>query len=140
MKLHEAVRNMMNWPIIIEIPGDLQVTSKNRLSLNHRKNWRIASEARERARLAWLAAGRPKSTVPVRVDLIIYRARRVDQSNAWTAAQPYLDGCMSANRNQGQGVVPDDGEKWLTLGTVTQETGFCFKRKEYVELRIMPRN
>ena len=113
----------MNEVIRITVPFDI-----NRCSPNHRLHYlaraRLMAAARQAGRLAWMAAGSPQATVPVQVSLVLHRARAIDQGNAWAAAKGAIDGVFV------DALTPDDGPKWVTLGSVVQETGRQWKGRE----------
>ncbi len=43
------------------------------------------------------------------------------------------------NRFNGEAITPDDGPKWVSLGTVTQKTGKRWIGQEMIALAIWPR-
>jgi hypothetical protein len=107
------------------------------LSPNLRLHWRARAkrtkQAREVARLAWIQAGKPTTDAPVRVSMIVRRARQMDQANLWSAAKACLDGVFV------KAFTPDDGPKWLTLGEVRQESGKAWKERPEVIFIIQRR-
>lgn len=108
----------------------------NRCSPNLRQHWRVRAKhtkaAREAGRQAWLEAGSPVASGPVRVSLLVRRARKLDQANLWSACKGLLDGVFVG------ALTPDDGERWVKLGSVTQESGKAWKLREECVLVVEP--
>jgi hypothetical protein len=119
-------------PIVITVPCDPQRTSPNVLvrTPNPYAKGRRIKRARVMARLAWVAAGKPTSDGPVRVDVLIRRGRILDEQNAWSALKPHMDGIFV------DGLTPNDGPAWVTLGTVTQETGKQWRGREEIVFTV----
>jgi hypothetical protein len=116
----------------ITVYWDVQKSSPNRKSLNWRVNAAIASKAKRAGIDGWYAAGRPRSGVPVKVDVTIFRGRRIDAANAWAALKHVMDGIFV------KALTPDDGEKWVRLGTLHQDTGDKHKGLETVVFQVTP--
>lgn len=117
--------------IRIVVPWDPNRTSENRVaSANRFARSHLMKTAKELARMAWLAAGKPTSAVPVRVSVIVRRGRRMDDWNIPGACKPLIDGLFV------RGVTPDDGPRWVHLGGVRQETGKRWAGREECEFII----
>lgn len=119
------------WPATIRVRFDINRVSPNQ-RLHHMTRARLNRMAREAGRLAWAQAGRPTSSAPVTVDLILRRARAIDQANAWAAAKGAIDGVFV------EALTPDDSPKYVRLGTVTQETGKAWKGREECVFVVTP--
>jgi len=118
--------------IRIVIPFDPNRTSENRVkSANRFSRSDLHGTAREVARAAWLAAGKPVATGPVRLSIHCRRGRSMDLGNIVGGCKPLIDGVFV------DALTPDDGPKWLQrLGGVTQETGACWKGREEVVFTV----
>lgn len=123
----------MNDPISITVPVDIARTSPNALTrLMWQERGRRKKTAKEAARVVWVCAGRPRVDCPVIVDIVIRRGRKLDADNALAACKPAIDGLFK------DGLVPDDGPRWLTIGEVRQESGKEWKGRECVEFLVRP--
>lgn len=126
----------MREPIRITIPFDV-----NRLSPNRRLHWTdrysATRAALDAARLAWCAAGSPIVEGKARIDLVIRRERQLDPYNALAAANKALDGLL-CRRRRGYGVIEDDSARYVTIGTLKQETGAKWKGREELDVIITP--
>lgn len=112
----------------ITIPVDPNYTSPNRSGGRH---WSTQGKRKEIAYNAafscWHNAGRPKATGPVRYHLIVRRGRVMDEDNIHSG----LKACRDALFNHA--ITPSDSAKWVTIGSITQETGKQYgKRPEVV--------
>jgi hypothetical protein len=98
-----------------------------RCSPNRHQCWQVkaqhASAARTAARIAWMQAGEPTLTPPVRVNVIVRRPRPLDQDNAWASAKHLIDGICGSPQRKLPGIVPDDRPRYVRLGELTQITG-----------------
>lgn len=110
----------------ITVPWDVQRTSPNQ-----RQHWRqrakLTKLARDRARLAWAVAGRPQvpaEALPVRVSLIVRRARVIDEDNAISGSKALRDGLFN------DALTPKDSQQFVKIGSVTFETGREWKGRE----------
>lgn len=115
----------------IIIPWDV-----NRTSPNRRLHWARRNVLNQSAKLLafnqWVQAGRPTARDTVRVSVIVRRYRRLDNDNALAGCKPVFDGLFR------DAITPDDGPEWVTLGTVTQETGARWLGAEEVEVIVEP--
>ncbi len=95
---------------------------------------RIKRKQRNAAHNAWLEAGRPQLGVPVVVDLLITRRRRMDEGNVWGGLKTVIDQLFNAKRHiktkvigwtwiDACGVTPDDSARWFRQGTITWRIG-----------------
>lgn len=111
-------------------------------SPNQRLHWTARRQrnrkAEERARLAWIHAGRPRMEGKVTVDVVIRRGRVLDQDNACACLKPFLDRLFCGNRYGGEAVTADDSPRYLALGTIRQETGNTWKGREEIEFLVRP--
>lgn len=109
-----------------------------RASLNKRLHWRsrkrINDVAHVAATLGYVKAGCPKFTGPIIVDVLVRRARVMDDDNVLTGLKAVRDSLV---RN---GLVPDDSSKWWRWGEVSFETGKSWKGYELVVLSIRRRD
>lgn len=116
---------------IVIVRGDSGKLSPNQ-RMHHRtrsariKEWREASK--------WIASelGWPKKPRRVRLDWVVRRWQKVDSFNAMAslALKATEDGLVDA------GIVPDDNEKYVVFGTVTQECGRQWRYREEVQVTI----
>ena len=119
--------------IRIVVPDDNAALSPNRANGSH---WRTTSRAKKsaknRALIAWHAAGCPRvqGPFPVRVDITIRRGRVMDTDNALASLKAVIDGLF-----KGQ-CTPDDSSAFLALQTPKQETGRAWVGREEVEFVI----
>lgn len=118
--------------IVLSIPYDPQLLSPN-LRLHWRTRAKRTKAAREAARLAWIAAGRPTSAVPVVLHAIIRRARRIDDDNAWGCLKAIRDGVFT------DGFTPNDSPAWVQMGTLKQHAEKYWKGREEVILIVQRR-
>jgi hypothetical protein len=95
---------------------------------------RLAKAGREAGWVAWLLAGRPRAFGRVGVSAYVYRARVIDQDNAWAGMKPVLDGILS--KKWGAGMTPDDSQKWVRLGSIFVVSGKQYQGCEHVVLTI----
>ncbi len=113
----------------------------NRTSLNQRLHWRERrrrnQRAKEAARLAWIAAGRPVQEVPADVTLIVRRARTLDADNCLSGAKPVCD-MLFGRAASGEGILPDDSPSWVRWVGIDQEPGKRYRGMEEVEFVIVP--
>lgn len=87
-------------------------------------------QAKEVARLAWLAAGSPTAAGKVRASFVVRRARSLDVANLLGALKPILDGIFVG------AVTPDDGPAFLEIGGLQQVISREWKRWEEVEVIV----
>ncbi len=124
--------------IRLVVEGDVQ-----KWSPNQRGHWRVRHartiNAHTRVWFAWRKAGSPKSLVPVRVNVTIYRGRALDADNAVGSLKNLWDRAFCGNRFPDGAITPDDGPKWVSLGDVRQITGKEWKGREKVVLEVWPR-
>lgn len=115
----------------LPLPGRQEVTLRLRLprlgpSLNRRMHWaeraRVTKQIREasalQARSEMNRLGLTTAEGPVVLTMHVVRslqARDVDPDNIHGTVKPCLDGCVDA------GLLPDDGPRWVTALTVSQE-------------------
>ena len=120
--------------IRIVVPWDVSRTSANNIVRlrNPYARARLYKRAKDVARYAWMAAGRPTLAPPVKVDIVVRRGRRLDDDNAVSGCKQLRDAIFT------DGVTPTDAPRHLTLGTVTQETGAAWKYSPEVEFIISP--
>lgn len=111
------------------VPVDVNDANPNRLR-SLRQRMRVTKLHRDTARLIWLRAGKPRSTGPVEIDLIVRRGRRLDQLNIWAAMKHVVDGIFV------KGLTPDDSEKWLRPGKVEQQIERRFTYMPEVEIIV----
>lgn len=124
-------------PLRIVVPWDAAKTSLN-ARLHWRERRRRNQAAKERARLAWILAGRPVLDVACDVTLIVRRGRCLDADNALSGAKSCCDALFNRRRT-GEGVLPDDGPGWVRWVGIEQETGARWRGREEVEFVIVPR-
>lgn len=125
----------MNMEICrLTIPIDVNTQNPNRRG--KLRSWLQAKAAhKEAAHTMWLLAGKPKASSPVIVSVIIRRYRVLDEDNAWASCKAIFDALFNRNRHL-YGITPDDSAKWVTLGTMTQETGGCWYCRPEVEVIV----
>lgn len=123
---------MSSPEIRITIPGDPYLTSQNRVV--RYRHWgarkRLYSEARQKARACWLAAGKPTAPGKVRVSVLVRRGKVLDESNVWSGLKPWLDGLFV------EGITPDDSPRYVQLGEIRQETGQAWCHRPEVQFLI----
>jgi hypothetical protein len=124
------------------IPYDIQRCLPNVLErLSFTRNGSFEAQRRKRdsramARLAWLQAGRPTLTPPVVVQVIVRRGRVVDPDSALSACKRIFDAVLCANRNGGEGIVPDDSARYVEYAPVLQTTGKPWAANPVIVLSI----
>lgn len=126
---------MPTEPIRITVLGDNAPLSPNALrSLNRYRRAELVRQARHRALVAWLLAGRPMcpGPFPVRVECIIRRTRVMDDDNALGSLKAIRDELFNGL------VIPKDSVRFLRFEMPTQETGKRWAGVEEVEFRIYP--
>ena len=111
------------------VPVDVNEANPNRLR-TLRQRMRVTKYHRDTAHKVWLEAGKPKSTVPVTIDVIIRRGRTMDQGNIWAGLKHVIDGIFK------KALTPDDSEKWLRLGRIEQETGGKWRYAPEIEIVV----
>ena len=114
------------------IPVDINLANPNRIgSLHWSKQRKIKSDLALVARSVWTKAGRPRANGQVSISVIIRRARRLDEDNAWSS----LKSCIDAIFNDG--ITPNDSPKWVTLNhPLHQDISPSYKGKESVEFLV----
>jgi hypothetical protein len=116
-------------PIRIVVPFDA-----HRLSNNQRLHWRErhrrTQAVKQAARYCWLSAGSPQAHGPVRVSMIVRRGRVIDLDNAITGTKAARDALFV------KAITPDDGPKWVELGSVRVESGKRYAEAPEVEFVI----
>lgn len=133
----------MSTSTTIIIPFDCQRTSQNSFS-HHGSRFSQSSankQAHRAARAAWLAAGQPRWTCKVRLDIIVRRARAMDEVNIPGACKALIDGIFRERNHRGEwidGALPDDSAKWLKLGSYGQEIDKKYRHNEFVVFTITP--
>lgn len=109
-----------------------------RLSLNngmhYQTRYRKQKAAKRAAHAAWMAAGRPRSEVPVIVDIVVRRGRSMDHDNIVSGLKGSIDGLFK------DAITPDDSAKWVELGAIVLETGKRFADKPCVVFIVSPRD
>lgn len=106
-----------------------------------RKKWEGLAQA------AWEADGRPVYRVPVEISFHVRRKRRLDPDNALAALKHVIDGLTTRGMTRGktteksgvEGLLPDDGESWVSYLPVEQLTGNLWGEMPHVFIRIRPR-
>ncbi len=106
----------MTMTITLTVPVDPGMTSPNR-----RLHWAERNRRNEKAALyafwAWNHAGCPWVSGPVVVSVHVRRGRIMDDDNLWAGFKPIRDALFKHR------ITPDDSPRWVTQGTLTQETG-----------------
>ncbi len=113
----------------IIVPVDVNDANPNRIR-NLRQRMSVTRLHRDTARLCWLRAGKPTSSKPVEIDIIVRRGRRLDQLNIWAAMKHIVDGIFV------KALTPDDSEKWLTPGKIEQQIERRFTYTPEVEIIV----
>lgn len=106
----------MPEPIRIIVTVDPHVNSPNQRRHFH-ATAKIKATMREAARWAWIGAGKPRATGPVRVTVTVRRGRAIDLDNALAACKPLIDGLFN------DAITPDDSMAWIKGYTIRQEVG-----------------
>lgn len=126
---------MPTEPIRITVLGDNAPLSPNALRSTHwARRAELVREARHRAMVAWLLAGRPTcpGPFPVRVEAVIRRTRVMDDDNALGSLKAIRDELFNGR------VIPKDSTRFLRFQMPTQETGKRWAGVEEVEFTIWP--
>lgn len=106
-------------------------SSPNKLRrLNHFAQAQVRKAARAAGYAAWQGAGSPRETRMVVVSVLVRRGRKMDQLNLWGCLKEILDGAL-VGRFHGRAedrifypaMLPDDSERFATVGDVGQQTG-----------------
>jgi hypothetical protein len=124
----------MTEPLTITVAfdvGRLTPNRVNRMVWQQRRN--VAMVAKVAAGKAWREAGCPVLNVPVRVDLTIRRARRLDP-HACIGGYKWVEDGLFVGR-----ITPDDSDHWITYGEIRQEIARCWKGREEVVVTVFPR-
>ena len=106
-----------------------------------KKKWQAAATA------AWLEAGSPTFDEPVRIRFDVRRKRRVDPDNALAGLKAVIDGLTTRGMNRGtpreeplvQGMLPDDGARWVSYDPVEQLTGGVWGQEPHLYVVVEPR-
>lgn len=116
---------------VLVIRGDTGKLSPNQ-RIHHRTRSTRIKEWRESAK--WIAAelGWPKKPRRVRLDWTIRRWQKTDHFNAMAslALKAAEDGLVDA------GIVPDDNEKFVVWGEVSQDCGKQWRYREEIQLTV----
>lgn len=110
--------------IRIVVPCDLWDTSPNHRIRPPAAKRRLQRLSRETAQWSWIAAGRPKSAVPVRYTIVYRRETELDDDNAIAASKWIRDGLFVG------AITPSDGSKWVKFA------GVVFERSTVPEVEI----
>lgn len=106
----------------------------NRLGRMHpAAKTRLKNSAKDRAGLCYAACGRPKAGCPVDVEIIVRRARALDDDNAVAALKPVRDVLFN------NAITPDDSARWVRYLPVRQEIAAGWKDREEVVFLIRKR-
>jgi hypothetical protein len=117
--------------ITITVPVDVNEANPNRLK-SVRQKIQVRKRHKVAAQWAWVAAGRPVAeALPVTVNVTIRRGRALDQDNAAASLKATMDGLFK------EAITPDDAQKYVLLGTITQEVGKAWKLKPEVEFQCV---
>jgi hypothetical protein len=127
----------------LTIPFDPSTSSKNaRYSRNAARDRamrrEIAANAAAAALYAWTMAGCPEWEVPVDVTLLVRRGRALDDDNALHGCAHLRDRIFNRVRF-GNGITPDDSQRWFRWREVIFETGRQWKDRPEVVLIVRPR-
>lgn len=125
----------MTAPIRITVIGDNAPLSPNALrSTHHFKRAELVQQARHRASIAWILAGKIAiaGPFPVRVQAVIRRTRVMDDDNALGSLKAIRDELFNGK------IIPKDSTKYLRFEMPTQETGKRWAGREEVEFTIWP--
>lgn len=126
---------MPTEPIRITILGDNAPLSPNALRSTHwARRAELVRQARHRALVAWLLAGRPThpGPFPVRVEAVIRRSRVMDDDNALGSLKAIRDELFNGL------MAPNDSVAFVRFQMPTQETGKRWAGIEEVEFTIWP--
>lgn len=109
----------------LTIPLDPQKASPNQ-----RDHWGKASKIKKYfrwlARRVWEEAGCPVSWEPVKVQLIVRRARVIDPDGALSGCKALIDGLFN------DAITPADSAQWVSYYPVKLETGKQWKARPEV--------
>ncbi len=114
------------------LKGDIALLSPNRLPLNRMAVWRMEQHWKEKAAAEWLALpSRCRFPGRVRVSFCIYRWRKLDPDNARSsrALKMVIDGLKGK-------AFPDDTERWVEMGPVTQVSSLQYRRFPAVSVTL----
>jgi hypothetical protein len=114
----------------IIVPGDIGlVTTNQRIDPLERskRNRRL----RESAHGAWLEAGRPRAAGKVKVHVTVRRAAWLDGDNAVGGCKAMRDALFN------QAITPNDSDRYVELGQVTQQVGPMWATLEEVEFVVV---
>lgn len=111
------------------VPWDPGVTAPNR-RLHSFGRSRLALKAREAGLCAWILAGRPRATRRVRIDVVAYRLRPLDDDAVTGGLKSVRDGiCTDA-------LTPNDTTDWVRWGSVSVVWGREYFNRQHVVLTI----
>jgi hypothetical protein len=114
---------------VLFVPFDPSRLSANRMKGQHwanRARRQALDDAALAARWAYREAGDPVLDVPISVDLIFCRGRKMDDDNAVAGFKHVRDVlCTKA-------LVPDDSARWVSYGATRWVTGDRWERHPWV--------
>lgn len=126
----------------ITVKWDAAATSQNKL--RGMGTWQMVAairEAREAGFRGWIDSGKPVWREQVAVDIIVRKAREMDEANLCGACKAAMDGVF-VGRQYGRiflpAALPDDSPKWLKLGTVRQEVDKRWLGNEEILFIVRP--
>lgn len=101
---------------VLFVPFDPGTAGPNKLSGSH---WSKRDDRTQVAHLAalwgWQQAGEPQLAAPVRVDVLVFRGRQMDDDNLWNGLKGVRDGLFKGR------CLPDDARVYC--GEVRQVVG-----------------
>lgn len=115
------------------VPVDVNEAAQNRM-MHWRKRANVAAAHRHAANVIWMKAGKPTAAeveLPVTVNAIIRRGRKIDEFNAPACLKHVIDGLFV------DAFTPNDDARFVLMGTITQEIGAKWKKAPEVELIVM---
>jgi hypothetical protein len=119
-----------DFPLRLMVPFDIGRLSPNRRAAHWGQDCGARRAARLLAQDAWRKAGSPKAAGKIRLSFLIRRPRSMDPDNLIAVLKPILDGLCCGQ------LTPDDGARWVELGSVAQETGRKFALREEVMIEV----
>ena len=120
--------------ISLVVPGDVVGALSPNLRLHYYERHRRNQDWRQRAWLAWQAAGRPQVTGKVRLTFTIRRSRRVDPDNALASMKALVDGLVDQPGRPA--LLRDDNEALVEFGAVRFECGAAWSKRPEVIVAV----
>jgi hypothetical protein len=123
-------------PLVLRIAWDAgRLTPNKTRGMHWAEVGRLSDHAKTAARVAYYAAGCPEIDGKVRISIVVRRPRRTDPDATLASVKPIVDALFCRDKN-GTGITPDDSDRYVEYGSISQETGARWRGCEEVEIRV----